>query len=203
MFNSSSSTSKDSGGILVPELVILVDQNDEFVGVEEKLKTHQLGLRHRAFSIFILNNHNELLLQRRAETKYHSRGLWSNTCCGHPRLGESVEAASHRRLQEEMGLVCEMHEVFAFSYRAELENSLIENEYDHVLIGKCDAQPRPNLKEVDDWKWMSLRTVHLHALTHPELYTPWFTIAVSMLSEIPTCHELDICLTNGLRMNPI
>ena len=99
MLDASSSTSKDSGGILVPEMVILVDQNDEFIGVEEKLRTHQLGIRHRAFSIFLLNSGDELLLQKRANTKYHSQGRLSNTCCGHTRLGKSVESAARRRLQ--------------------------------------------------------------------------------------------------------
>lgn len=182
--DSSTSTAKESGfSAPTPEMIILVDENDEFVGVEEKIRTHQLGIRHRAFSIFILNKDNELLLQKRARKKYHSKGQWSNTCCGHPRLGESVERAGHRRLQEEMGFDCEMREVFAFSYRAELENNLIENEYDHVLIGEFDGQPNPNLDEVDDWKWVSLRAAQSDALAQPQEYTRWFTIAISMLSE--------------------
>jgi isopentenyl-diphosphate Delta-isomerase len=163
------------------EMVVVVDETDEPVGVEEKITAHRLGIRHRAFSIFILNSQNELLLQKRARTKYHSPSRWSNTCCGHPRFGESIEEAGRRRLLEEMGFNCDVRKLFAFEYRAELENDLIENEYDHVLIGRFDGKPKPNAREVEGWKWVNLQTIQSDALEHPEEYTSWFLIAIDTL----------------------
>lgn len=117
------------------EKVVLVNEQDEAVGVEYKTRAHLLGVLHRAFSVFVINATGQLLLQKRALTKYHSRGLWSNTCCGHPRPDESVEKASRRRLREEMGFDSDLSEIFHFVYRADLEDGFIENEYDHVLYG--------------------------------------------------------------------
>lgn len=116
---------------------------DEVIGVGEKIHTHVIGALHRAFSVFIFNSTGQLLLQKRSNTKYHSRGLWSNTCCGHPRLGESIVEASRRRLIEEMGLDCAVRRLFEFIYFAKLENGLYEHEYDHVLMGNFDKSPTP------------------------------------------------------------
>jgi farnesyl-diphosphate farnesyltransferase len=166
------------------ERVILVNWKDEVIGTEEKIKTHVMGALHRAFSIFIFNSRGQLLIQKRTTTKYHSKGLWSNTCCGHPRLGESTNNASRRRLREEMGFDCELEEMFEFVYRAELENGLTEHEYDHVLVGKFSGTPNPSKEEVEDWKWMDLTTLKLEILRHPEKHTYWFRIALAMLNRL-------------------
>ena len=163
------------------EEVVLVNDNDEVIGVEEKLATHLRGALHRAFSIFIFNSAGSLLLQRRTTSKYHSRGLWSNTCCGHPRLGESTEAASRRRLFEEMGFHCEIRKVFEFVYYAELEDGLFEHEYDHVLVGQFDGIPNPSRDEVDDWKWVDLATLKSEMRQNPESFTYWFKVALDPL----------------------
>jgi farnesyl-diphosphate farnesyltransferase len=168
----------DEGIVRAKEEVVLVNENDEVIGVEEKIKTHLRGALHRAFSIFILNSGGELLLQKRTSTKYHSKDLWSNTCCGHQRLGESTEAASRRRLREEMGFDCELREIFNFVYRAELDGGLFEHEYDHVLFGTFDGNPTPNQDEVADWRWMDLATLRLDIGENPERYTYWFRIVL-------------------------
>jgi len=156
------------------EQVVLVDENDEAIGVEEKIKAHQMGALHRAFSVFIFNASGQLLLQKRALTKYHSRGLWSNTCCGHPRPGETIEKASRRRLNEEMGVDSELRKLFGFVYRAKLEDGLTEHEYDHILIGHFDGVPKADFTEVAEWKWMDLATLRVDLEEHPESYTYWF-----------------------------
>ena len=163
------------------EQLILVDEHDEAIGVEEKITAHLNGALHRAFSIFIFNSVGHLLLQKRASTKYHSKGLWSNTCCGHPRPGESLEEASRRRLREEMGFDCEVQKIFEFIYHASLEDGLSEYEYDHVLIGRFDGNPTPNRDEVDDWKWAELTTLRLDMKAHPDKYTCWFAISFDEL----------------------
>jgi farnesyl-diphosphate farnesyltransferase len=163
------------------EEVVLVNEKDEVVGVEEKIKTHQLGVLHRAFSIFIFNSEGLLLLQKRTRTKYHSKGLWSNTCCGHPRLNETTQQASRRRLREEMGFDCKMKEVFQFVYRAKLDGGLIEHEYDHVFVGEFEGDPLPDKNEVDDWKWINLAALNLDLQNNPEIYTCWFKIALDRL----------------------
>ena len=163
------------------EHVILVNERDEAIGIEEKITTHLLGALHRAFSIFILNSRDELLLQKRTMSKYHSKGLWSNTCCGHPRLGESIAQASLRRLREEMGFDCKLRELFAFTYRAEFEDGLTEHEYDHVLIGSFNGTPTPNKYEVDDWKWVHLSSLQRDLKDNEDKYTCWFKIAFKML----------------------
>ncbi|MDP3953679.1 MAG: isopentenyl-diphosphate Delta-isomerase, partial [bacterium] len=141
------------------EQVVLVDHAGKEIGVEEKLTVHQKGLLHRAFSIFIFNSKGEVLLQRRAEGKYHSGGLWSNACCSHPRPGETVLEAAHRRLQEEMGFDCGLKEVFTFTYKTPVSKDLIEHEFDHVLIGKHDSAPELNSEEADDWRFENPSTL--------------------------------------------
>ena len=153
--------------------VILVDENDEEVGTEEKIKTHREGKLHRAFSIFVFNPKGELLLQRRAKIKYHSGGLWTNTCCSHPSPGETLEEAVHRRLKEEMGFDCELEEIFSFTYQVKFDNDLFENEYDHVFIGKFDGEPTPNPEEVDEWKWIDLEELKKDIQENPDSYTYW------------------------------
>lgn len=158
------------------ERVALVDEYDREIGSEEKLAVHKRGTLHRAVSVFVFNNDEELLLQRRAATKYHSGGRWSNTCCGHPRPGESPDAAARRRLREEMGFECPLEPAFTFVYRAELENGLREHEYDHVFVGWFDGIPEPDAAEVADWRWERVDRVRTDQQQHPDAYTVWFGI---------------------------
>ncbi|MCK4800281.1 isopentenyl-diphosphate Delta-isomerase [Candidatus Parcubacteria bacterium] len=160
------------------EEIILVDKNDQEIGTEEKMKVHQDGKLHRAFSIFVFNSRNEMLLQKRAEAKYHCGGLWTNTCCSHPRKGESLEKATHRRLQEEMGFDCELKEIDSFIYKAEFDNGLTEHEYDHIFTGKFDGKPNLNPEEADDYKWIDLNSLKKEIKKNPENFTVWFKIAM-------------------------
>lgn len=166
------------------EMVILVDPHDRQIGVEEKMKAHREGKLHRAFSVFVFNENGEMLLQKRAPTKYHSGGLWTNACCSHPRPGETVEQAASRRLQEEMGFTCILKKAFHFIYRAELDQGLIEHEVDHIFIGHYDAATQsgdfnPNSQEVVDYRWVNVDTLKRDVLTCPEKYTTWFKIALA------------------------
>ena len=159
------------------EYVVLVNETDTQIGIMEKMAAHIVPRLHRAFSIFIFNSKGELLLQQRALSKYHSPGLWTNTCCSHPRNGESVDKAAERRLLEEMGLQCPMHEVFTFIYKAPVGLGLVEHEYDHVFFGQCDDAPVINTEEVASWKYMSLDDIAADMKAHPECYTEWFKIS--------------------------
>jgi len=159
--------------------IILVNENDEQIGVEEKMKTHRDGLLHRCFSILVFNSKEELLLQKRADGKYHCGGLWTNSCCGHPEPNEEINEAAHRRLQEEMGFDCGLKEKFVFHYRAEFDNGLIENEIDHVFVGKYDKEVVPNAKEVGDFKFMGLEDIKKDIIINPNIYTPWFKIIIT------------------------
>lgn len=163
------------------EEVIVVDENDREIGACEKLKAHREGILHRAFSVFVFNSEKELLLQRRAAAKYHSPGLWSNTCCSHPSPGESTESAAHRRLKEEMGFDCELKELFSFTYRAEFENGLIENEYDHVFIGNGDSRPDCDPEEVGDLKYVDLGELQEAIQKNPGEYTYWLRFSLNKL----------------------
>jgi isopentenyl-diphosphate Delta-isomerase len=158
--------------------IALVDIHGNETGSMEKLAAHEKGLLHRAFSIFIFNDQDELLLQRRADGKYHSSGLWSNTCCSHPGPGEEVTVAAHRRLQEEMGFDCDLNEVFSLTYKAAVGNGLTEHEYDHVLVGRCNASPQANLDEVQEWKWISLNPLSEDILRFPDQYTNWLKLII-------------------------
>jgi len=164
------------------EKVILVNEEDQETGLMEKLEAHKSGLLHRAISVFIFNNKNELLLQKRALNKYHSAGLWTNTCCSHPRAGEETKAAAIRRLQEEMGLKTELNWCFSFHYKAKLENNLTENELDHVFIGNHDAAPEPNPDEVAEWKYVNLEDLKSDIKTNPEDYTFWFKLILDRVA---------------------
>jgi len=160
----------------VIEEVILVNEQDEPIGTMEKMEAHRKGLLHRAFSIFVFNKKNELLLQQRAFSKYHSGGLWTNTCCSHPRKGEQTIDACHRRLQEEMGFDCELEKITDFIYRAELDHNLIEHEFDHVFVGKWEGSPKLNPEEAASYKWMDVEAVEADMKLNPQLYTEWFKI---------------------------
>ena len=158
------------------EMVILVDNNDNQLGLMEKIEAHEKAILHRAFSVFILNDNNELLLQKRALSKYHSPGLWTNTCCSHPRHGESVINAGLRRLKEEMGFETEISSLLSFIYKAEFDNGLTEHEFDHVLVGRYNKNPSINKSEVSDWKWTDLDFLKKDVVSNPDLYTVWFKI---------------------------
>ena len=158
------------------EQVILVDEQDNPIGLMPKLEAHQKALLHRAFSVFILNTKGELMLQQRAKHKYHSPGLWTNTCCSHQRDGETNIQAGKRRLQEEMGFSTELKEVTSFIYKAPFDNGLTEHEFDHVLLGYYEDDPVINLDEVSSWKWMSLEEVKYDIDQNPDRYTIWFVI---------------------------
>jgi isopentenyl-diphosphate Delta-isomerase len=157
----------------VNEEVILVDENDRAIGSKEKLSAHVEGRLHRAFSIFVLDSEGQALLQQRSGSKYHSRMLWSNTCCGHPRPGEYIETAAHRRLVEEMGFDCELSAVVSLMYNLEVGEHLFEHEYNHIFIGRFDGKPSPNLAEVADWKWVALGELRNNMSTWPARYTSW------------------------------
>ena len=159
------------------EYVVLVNESDQQIGIMEKMAAHIVPRLHRAFSIFIFNSKGELLLQQRALSKYHSPGLWTNTCCSHPWNGETLEQATARRLKEEMGMQCDMHEVFTFIYKAPVGLGLIEHEFDHVWFGQSDEEPHINTEEVASWKYMSLDDIAVDIKAHPELYTEWFKIS--------------------------
>ncbi len=169
-----------------PERVVLVDRMDRELGSEEKLRAHQTGALHRAFSVFVFDRQWRVLLQRRADGKYHSPGLWSNTCCGHPRPGERLEDAAVRRLEEEMGFACPLRRAFSFVYRADLEGGLVEHELDHVFIGSHDDEPTPDPAEVSSWRWAGLDELQEDVRRNPERYTAWLPTALSgVLEAVP------------------
>jgi len=159
------------------EQVILVDENDVAIGTIEKMEAHEKAILHRAFSVFIFNSKNEMLLQQRALTKYHSAGLWTNSCCSHPRPGEDTLAAASRRLLEEMGFETPLKKVFDFVYKAGFENGLTEHEFDHVFVGYYDGRIEPNYKEVVDHAYWPMPKIDEQMKNHPELFTVWFHIA--------------------------
>lgn len=156
------------------DFLILVDDNDVPLGKMEKELVHKKGLMHRAFSVFIFNTNGEMLLQQRADTKYHSAGLWTNTCCSHPRWGEELQEAVKRRLKEEMGLDCEATYLFSFKYKVELENEMIENEFDHVFSGVSNQIPILNFNEVKDFKYQKVDEIRKQIKDSPEKFTYWF-----------------------------
>lgn len=158
------------------EKVILVNERDEQIGLMEKIEAHQKALLHRAFSVFVYNSKGEVMIQQRAAQKYHSPGLWTNTCCSHPREGESNIEAGIRRLQEEMGFQTDLKESTSFIYKAPFDNGLTEHEYDHILIGKFDGEPQINPGEVADWKWIAMDELKADIQKYPENYTAWFKI---------------------------
>jgi isopentenyl-diphosphate delta-isomerase len=155
-------------------LVILVDTQDQPIGTAPKMYAHEAALLHRAFSVFVFNSRNELMLQQRAMTKYHSGGLWTNTCCSHPAPGETTEQAAHRRLQEELGFDCALDYGFGFVYRTDFENGLSEHEYDHVFFGRFEGDFELNAEEVADIRWISLAELDHWMDRQPQDFTFWF-----------------------------
>jgi isopentenyl-diphosphate delta-isomerase len=158
------------------EFVILVDEQDNELGLMEKIQAHREGKLHRALSIFVFNSKKQMLLQKRANGKYHSAGLWTNTCCSHPRKNETVENAATRRLQEEMGMSCELNYQFNFIYQAPLENNLIEHELDYVYTGFSDDVPIPNIEEVSEYRYTSIQEIEKDLKLYPQNYTVWFKL---------------------------
>ena len=158
------------------EEVILVNELDEPIGLMPKLEAHQKAVLHRAFSVFVLNDQNEIMLQQRAHHKYHSPLLWTNTCCSHQRNGETNIEAGSRRLFEEMGFQTDLKELFHFIYIAPFDNGLTEHELDHVMIGYYNGSPNINPEEVEDWKWMKIEDVKTDMVVNAAIYTVWFKI---------------------------
>lgn len=165
------------------EKVILVNEQDNELGLMEKMEAHEKGLLHRAFSVFVLNHQNHLLLQQRALHKYHSGGLWTNTCCSHPRKGETNEQAAHRRLMEEMGFDCELQHVLEFTYKANLDQGMTEHEYDHVFVGRYNQNPKINPQEAHAFAWRSLSDIKEDLRQKPQNYTEWFKIIFDRFTE--------------------
>ncbi|MCZ8286418.1 MAG: isopentenyl-diphosphate Delta-isomerase [Bacteroidia bacterium] len=163
---------------MADEYVILVDERDNETGVMEKMQAHREGKLHRAFSIFVFNDKNQLLLQQRALDKYHSGGLWTNTCCSHPRPHETVKDAANRRLFEEMGFSCELSIQTSFIYQTPFGNGLTEHELDYVLTGTYTGNPTINPTEVHAFKWIGMDALKQEVTIHPEHYTSWFKIAL-------------------------
>lgn len=161
------------------EHVILVDEHDTMIGTAEKLEAHQKGLLHRAFSILLFNSNGELLLQKRATEKYHSGGLWTNTCCSHPLPDESLHDATRRKLKQEMGIDAVTEFAYTFIYKTSLDKNLIEHELDHVFIGTFNDKPIINKEEVEDWKYIDLKTLREDIEAYPEKYTYWFRLIVN------------------------
>ncbi len=158
------------------EKVILVNEKDEQIGLMEKIEAHEKALLHRAFSVFVYNDKNQMLLQKRALGKYHSPGLWTNTCCSHQRENETNIQAGKRRLMEEMGFTTDLKDTISFIYKAPFENGLSEHEFDHILVGNYNQDPKPNPDEVADWKWLTAEEVKKDIEKNPDQYTAWFKI---------------------------
>lgn len=159
--------------------VILVDERDQELGSMEKMEAHRKGVLHRAFSVLLFNSKGEVLLQKRSASKYHSAGLWTNTCCSHPKPNENIDIAVRRRLQEEMGIDSNPEFAYKFIYKTALDNNLTEHELDYVFIGTFDGKPVINSHEVEDWKFVSLDAARQHIKLHSDLYTHWFKLIIA------------------------
>lgn len=170
------------------EEVILVDTEDNEIGLMEKMQAHRTAQLHRAFSVFLLNDKGEILLQQRALDKYHCGGMWTNACCSHPKAGETLKAAVDRRLQEEMGIVCDTNWIYSFIYKADVGQGLFEHEFDHVFFGRFSAEPKPDANEVSDWAYVTLEELKSDVEVNPTKYTPWFKI---ILAEVLDKNILD------------
>jgi isopentenyl-diphosphate delta-isomerase len=169
---------------MTQEHVILVNERDQPQGTMEKMEAHHKAVLHRAFSVFIFNQNNELMLQQRALHKYHSPGLWTNTCCSHQRMGEDSVSAGMRRLREEMGFETALTFKGSFIYKAPFDNGLTEHELDHILVGHYDGQPQINPDEVASWRWISMQDLKKHIGQNPDLYTVWFKIIFEKYCEL-------------------
>jgi len=171
-------------------MVILVDENDQPIGTMEKIEAHEKAVLHRAFSVFIINQKGEIMLQQRASHKYHSPLLWTNTCCSHQRFGETNLEAGKRRLQEEMGFEVPLKELFHFIYKAPFDNGLTEHELDHVMIGYYNEEPNINPEEVESWKWMGIEDIRKDMTEKPEIYTVWFKIIFDEFYHYIESHQM-------------
>lgn len=165
------------------EFVVLVDANDNDIGTMEKMEAHEKAVLHRAFSIFLFNTKGEMLIHQRAFSKYHTPGLWTNACCSHPRMGETLQQATSRRLREEMGMEAEIHKIFHFLYKADVGQGLIEHEVDHVFVGATDVLPNINREEVETYAYINLDELRTDIKLHAEKYTAWFKIAFDRVEE--------------------
>jgi isopentenyl-diphosphate Delta-isomerase len=165
------------------DYVVLVDENDNEIGIAEKMEAHEKALLHRAFSVFIFNSQGQMLLQQRAAHKYHSPNLWTNSCCSHPRPNESVIDAAKRRLKEEIGLSVKLEKKFDFVYRTDFDNNLTEYEYDHVFIGYSNNDPKINPEEVRNFKWKTVSEIKTDIILFPNTFTSWFKIAMEHFHE--------------------
>ena len=163
--------------------VILVTENDEAIGVMEKMEAHRQGVLHRAFSVFLFDQEGRMLLQQRSAHKYHGALLWSNTCCSQPCPGEAVEAAAERRLQEELGFTAPLEKIFTFTYKAAVENGLTEHEFDHVFAGVYTGPVQPNPAEVADYAYQPMELIHEQVNNHPDSFTSWFRIAFPLVEK--------------------
>lgn len=173
------------------EEVVLINEHDEVLGSIEKMEAHRRALLHRAVSVFLINSQGEWLLQRRNVQKYHSGGLWTNTCCTHPFPGESYESAAHRRLKEEMGLSCpSLSPLFHFIYKAELDNELTEHELDHIFVGYTDTLPEINPQEVEEWHYIPFPELKRKVTRQPETYTVWFRTVYQKVEKYLTNEQL-------------
>ncbi|HXV86846.1 MAG TPA: isopentenyl-diphosphate Delta-isomerase [Gemmatimonadales bacterium] len=168
---------------MTEERVILVSSSDQPVGTAEKMAAHRDGLLHRAFSVFLEDRAGRLLLQRRARHKYHSGGLWSNACCGHPRPGEGTQEAATRRVREELGVEVVLSPAGVFTYRAEFANGLVEHEVDHVWVGLLHQDPQPDPQEVDEWRWVAPAAVESDLTANPQAYSAWLGPALNVLGQ--------------------
>lgn len=160
--------------------VLLVDENDIQIGQMEKLRVHQLGLLHRSFSVFVFNDSGDLLLQKRAKNKYHSAGLWSNACCSHPENKKDIGQEAQKRLEKEMGIKLPLQEIFCLVYGAKV-GDLIEHEFDHVFVGSFNGPAKPNKKEAEAWKWVSIDNLKKDIAQNPQNYTEWFKIILNQV----------------------
>lgn len=165
------------------EFVVLVNEKDQETGLMEKMQAHVEGVLHRAFSIFVFDSNDRLLLQQRALSKYHTPGLWTNTCCSHPRKNESLPQATRRRLMEEMGMECAMEKAFDFVYKADVGQGLTEHEFDHVFVGYTDELPQINKEEVESYRYANLEEIRHEMNKKPEDFTVWFRIAFDRVEE--------------------
>ena len=177
---------------MLEEKVILVDKNDNQVGLMPKLEAHEKGILHRAFSVFIFNNKYQLLLQKRASSKYHSGGLWTNTCCSHPRKGESLEQATHRRIEEEMGCEADLYFIYRFTYHAAYLNVGAEHEICSVYVGKPQTSVSPNRAEIDAHRWINFEDLDEWVVSSPDAFTPWFKLEWEKLRGTSISTELSV-----------
>lgn len=164
--------------------IAVVNLGDEVVSYIEKQEVHERGLLHRAFSLFIFNSRGEILLHQRAMDKYHSAGLWTNTCCSHLPENADFLPFMHERLQDEMGIDCELHPAFRFHYQISFENGLIENEIDHVFVGLSDTDPQANPTEVQAWQWLSISDIQQQIADSPQRFSYWFKQVMLRITEL-------------------